>query len=175
MDRLAGLDLGWFIVLGIVGALGDAPGMAAREALLPAIARHGGQPLYRLVSLRESISALMIVLGPGLAGLLISRFDGTTVLWITASTSALAAISTACLPRLATDPETQTGSVAPASFGGMIRETSTGLRFLLGQPLLRAVTILSLFVVAVLGALQGILLPVVFTEQGHPRAPRHGS
>jgi MFS family permease len=168
VDRLAGLDLGWFIVLGIIGAIGDAPGVSAREALLPAIARHGRQPLRKLVSLRESIAALTIVLGPGLAGVLISRFDSTTVLWITATTSALAALTTACLPRLAPDPEAVAEAHAPVSVGGLIRETTTGLRFLVGQPLLRAVTILSLFVVAVLGALQGILMPVLFTERGQP-------
>ncbi len=44
VDLAAGLDLGWFNLLGSVGAVGDVPGLTAREALLPAVVRHGGLP-----------------------------------------------------------------------------------------------------------------------------------
>ncbi len=164
VDRLAGLDLGWFIVLGIIGAVGDAPGMAAREALLPAVARISGRPVHQLVSLRESIAALSIVLGPGLAAVLISRLEDATVLWVTAATSLTAAVLTVFLPRMATEHDDAT----PVQAGTLLRQTTTGLAYLLRQPLLRAVTVLSLFIIAIMGSLQGILLPVVFSERGQP-------
>ena len=39
IDRATGLDVGWFVLFGMIGSLGDVPGMTAREALLPAVAR----------------------------------------------------------------------------------------------------------------------------------------
>ena len=47
----------------------------------------------------------MIVIGPGVAGLLVSRFDGTTILWVTAATSFLAAVTTACPAAAGDRPE----------------------------------------------------------------------
>ena len=38
VDRVFGLDLGWFIALGILGALFDVPGMTARETLMGRVA-----------------------------------------------------------------------------------------------------------------------------------------
>src|SRR5690348_9054757 len=35
IDVVSGLNLGWFILFGVLGSLGDVPGMTAREALLP--------------------------------------------------------------------------------------------------------------------------------------------
>lgn len=166
VDLLTGLNLGWFIAIGILGALGDAPGMAAREALLPAIVRASGQSVERLVSLRESASALVIVVGPGLAGILIATFEGTTVLWLTAATSLAAALLTAVLPRAiaAREPAPERGR----SGRELLREAATGFTYLLRDRFLGSLTVLNLFIVAVLGALQGILLPVVFVARGQP-------
>ena len=36
VDGLVGLEVGWFVLFGVIGSLGDVPGMTAREALLPA-------------------------------------------------------------------------------------------------------------------------------------------
>ncbi len=166
VDLLTGLDLGWFIAIGIIGALGDAPGMAARESLLPAIVRASGHPVERLVSLRESVSALIIVIGPGIAGVLIATLDGSTVLWLTAATSLAAALLTVALP-----PAVAARDVAPElgkSGRDLLREAATGIRYLLRDRLLGSLTVLNLFIIAVIGALQGILLPVVFIARGQP-------
>jgi hypothetical protein len=42
VDASVGLTLSWFIVLGVAGALFDVPGMTAREALGPDVARAAG-------------------------------------------------------------------------------------------------------------------------------------
>ncbi|MEV0728817.1 MFS transporter [Polymorphospora sp. NPDC050346] len=99
VDLLVGLELGWFILFGILGSFGDVPGMTAREALLPAIVRHGGIAAERLIGVRESLGALAILVGPAAAGGLMLLFDGSTVLWITAATSLGAALVTLTLPR----------------------------------------------------------------------------
>lgn len=99
VDLVTGLDLGWFVALGVLGAIGDVPGMTAREALVPAVARSSGVALERLVGIRESIEAGVMVVGPALAGVLLVTLGDTTVLWVTAATSALAALVTAMLPK----------------------------------------------------------------------------
>jgi len=99
VDLATGLNLGWFVLFGIVGAVGDVPGLTAREAMLPAIVRHGSLTAERLIGLREGIGALVMLVGPASAGTLMSVFDGSTVLWITAGTSLAAALLTMLIPR----------------------------------------------------------------------------
>ncbi|MGX1738720.1 MFS transporter [Corynebacterium flavescens] len=56
VDHLWGLNLTWFIVLGIIGAFGDIPGMTARETMLPRLVELGDGAkagrLDRLVGIR---------------------------------------------------------------------------------------------------------------------------
>lgn len=68
VDSLVGLNLGWFILLGTVGAIGDLPGMTAREALLPALLRRSNVEADRIVGIREAIGGVMIFIGPAAAG-----------------------------------------------------------------------------------------------------------
>ncbi|MBE1592283.1 MFS family permease [Nonomuraea angiospora] len=99
VDLLWGLDLVWFIVLGILGSFGDVPGMTAREVLVPMVARHAVLDLTRLVGLRQTVTSAALVVGPAAAGVLLATFDATSVLWVTAATSAVAALLTRTLPR----------------------------------------------------------------------------
>lgn len=74
------------------------PGLTAREALLPAIARAAGLSEGKLLGIRESLGAIVIVIGPAAAGGLMVFFEGSAVLWITAATSLSAAAVTLLLP-----------------------------------------------------------------------------
>lgn len=167
VDVLTGLDLGWFIIFGILGSFGDIPGLTAREAMLPAIVRSGNIPAEKLLGIRESISAVILVAGPVSAGGLMVAFDGSAILWITAGTSAAAAVLTLFLPR-------STGRLAPAP-GQTAARASAWDQLRQGwdtlfrrDPLLRAVTLLTLVLVTVLVALQGILLPAHFSALDQP-------
>jgi MFS family permease len=171
VDLVTGLDLGWFILFGIIGAFGDVPGMTAREAMLPAIVRHSGLPAERLIGIRESISALVIIVGPAAAGTLMVLFEGSTVLWITAATSLAAALVTLLIPRrvgaLAGIPHGGTPAGTPVgSVWGQLREGWSVL--FRSNRALRAVTLLSLAMVAALTALQGMLLPAHFAFINEP-------
>ncbi|BCJ66083.1 MFS transporter [Polymorphospora rubra] len=198
VDLLVGLELGWFILFGIIGSLGDVPGMTAREALLPAIVRHGGIAAERLIGVRESLGALAILVGPAAAGGLMVLFDGSTVLWITAATSLGAALVTLTLPHRVGELEAGAapGSAEPAgsadpggsAAGGATAEpgaeVAVGLRpapvtgwaqlregwrlLFRGSPFLLAVTLLNLVLATVLSALQGLVLPVHFTLLDQP-------
>lgn len=58
VDALRGLDMTWFLVLAVVGAVVRVPGMTAQEVLLPALARLGPAGpgrLDRLVATRETV------------------------------------------------------------------------------------------------------------------------
>ena len=168
VDLITGLDLGWFILFGIIGAFGDVPGMTARETMLPAILRHSTLTAERLIGLRESLAALVIIVGPAAAGTLMVLFDGSTVLWITAATSLAAALLTLLIPR-------GVGALPPAPGQPDAAARSAWADLLAGWRVLfrknralRALTLLSLAMVAVLTALQGLLLPAHFTVIDQP-------
>lgn len=174
VDLTLGLDLGWFIVLGILGSLGDVPGMTAREALLPAVIRHSGVSAERMVGTREALGAVALILGPAAAGTLMVLFEGSTVLWITAATSAAAAVVTLLIPRrvgsvgaAARAEAAGTVSAGARAPGGwsMLRD---GWRHLFRTPFLLVTTAMSLVSVFVLSALQGLVLPVYFTAEQRP-------
>lgn len=173
VDVLFGLDLGWFIALGVLGAIGDVPGMTAREALLPAVVRHSGVSAERLMGLRESLGALVIVIGPAMAGGLMVLLEGSLVMWVTAGTSAAAALVSCLLPRdlarMADDEQTSGG---PTGQGGLRRawgQLAEGLdwlfrrdRFVLG---VTAITVAS---AGLMGSMQGLVLPVHFAVLQQP-------
>ena len=168
VDMISGLSLGWFILFGIVGSLGDVPGMTAREALLPAIVRHSGVSAERLIGIREVLGAVALLLGPAAAGTLMVMFEGSTVLWITAATSLAAALLTLLIPHRVGRIVTTGGAPAspgPTSGWAQLRE---GWRVLFRSRFLVATTALSVVMVIVLASLQGLILPVYFTLEQQP-------
>lgn len=177
IDMITGLSLGWFILLGIIGSVGDVPGMTARDALLPAIVRHGGVASERLMGIREALGAVALLLGPAAAGTLMVLFGGSAVLWITAATSFAAALLTLLIPHrvgailpaeientAATASSTATAT-AKASGWAQLRD---GWRVLFRSPFLVVTTALSVTSVVVLASLQALILPVYFTLVDQP-------
>lgn len=166
VDAITGLSLGWFILFGIIGAVGDVPGMTAREALLPAVLRRSGDSAERIVGIREGVAGVTILIGPAIAGTLMVLFEGSTVLWITAATSLLAALVTLLIPH-------ETGVIvaderAPLAAGSVWRQLHEGWLSLLRNRLLLSLTVIGLASIAVLGSLQGLILPVYFTLINEP-------
>lgn len=170
VDMVSGLDLGWFILFGIIGSFGDVPGMTAREALLPAIVRHGGVSAERLMGIREGLGAIALLLGPAAAGTLMVLFDGSTVLWITAATSLLAALLTLLVPHRVGDVSTASGvaGTGAAAGGNGWAQLRDGWRVLFSSPFLVATTALTVVSAMVLGPLQALVLPVWFTRVEQP-------
>ena len=161
VDAAGGLTVTAFVLLGVAGALADIPGMTAREALGPDIAAATGTPLERLAGMREGIGGTVLIVGPTLAGGLIALVDPSTVLWLTASCSLLAALVTMTLPDGVGGP-TATGR------GGSVAEIREGFAVLRGDRILRALTVITVAGVAVLGPLQGLLLQAHLLAVGFP-------
>lgn len=167
IDLISGLNLGWFILFGAIGSLGDVPGMTARDALLPATVRHGGIAAERLTGIREALGAVALVIGPAAAGTLMVLFDGSTVLWITAATSLAAALLTLLIPHRVGAIVTSDGAPAQVT-GNAWTQLRDGWRTLLRSRFLVTVTSLTIVSVIVLSAMQGLILPVYFTLQEEP-------
>lgn len=156
-DLLFGLDLVWFVLLGILGAFGDVPGMTAREVLAPRVARHAGLDLERVVGMRQGLTSLALVLGPAAAGALLAVVDPMAVLWITATTSALAAATTGLLPRRLGAVDAGLPAHRP-----VLAELADGVLVVARSRLLRGTIGLVLGLALALGGLQSVVMPMYF-------------
>lgn len=166
VDAAFGLNLGWFILLGIAGAVGDLPGMSAREALLPALLRRSSVNYDRMVGIREAISGVVIFAGPAAAGTLMLLLPGATVLYVTASTSLLAALLTFGIPA-ATGLDAAAEGRPKLTAAAVWNETLEGFSVTLRKSrFILAMTVTWLIFGAVWGTMQLLLLPVHFTEIG---------
>ena len=185
VDLLWGLDFAWFAVLGVLGAVGDIPGMTARDTLAPAVSRRDGMDLQRYLGLSQSIDSLMTIVGPAVAAFLIGAVGGVNTLWVTAALSLSAAVVTTTIPRAVGAVRGADGAEMPLCARGAAEDAETprkrglmaaafsslrtGLRVLLrDDAVLRASMLLSLGSVMVCGSFQGLVLPAFFTEAGHP-------
>ncbi|WP_433699550.1 MFS transporter [Nocardiopsis sp. CA-288880] len=174
VDALQGLDMAWFLALGVVGAVVRSPGMTAQETLLPALAAlgpAGPRRLDRLIATRETVGNVLLLAGPGLGGLLVGLLGLTpALLFATAATSLLAAATTLVLdPRAGAVPERRRD---PSAAGGAVRRAGAdlldGWRFLGRSRLVLGATLVTAMLVAVLSSLQTTLMPAYFTGEGLP-------
>lgn len=152
----------WFIACAALGGAGDLPAWNAREAMIYGVQRHSGTPFETLVGIRETLSALAIVIGPTMAGLLMNFLDARTVLWVTCATSLLAAVMIFLAPKAYARGEDATGAEKSARWKESLVE---GWKFLRASDnsALRTLTALNVASVALVSVLQALLIPVVMT------------
>ncbi|MDR2113968.1 MAG: MFS transporter, partial [Bifidobacteriaceae bacterium] len=163
IDATLGLTTGWFMAFGVLSAVGDVPAMTAREALVPALNQITGTPKETLIGAREGLSSLGMIAGPALAAALVLHTTPAATLWVTAATSALAALCMLTLPAKACLPAVAT----PAKNNKVWNQFADGVRYLtVENPTLRTATLVGLAVAAAVGVIQGIVLPFHFTLSG---------
>lgn len=169
IDATVGLSFGWFVVCGIVGAVGDIPGMTARDTLLPAVIEHDKLDLQRFMGVAQSIDNLVVIVGPAIASMGMGFLGASNTLWLTAGFSFVAAMTTLFVPRaVGFPPKTEraqgTGLVRTA-----VQSTKEGMRVLFkSDAVLRASVVLGMLIVIVMGSYQGMVLPVFFTQENAP-------
>lgn len=163
VDLLWGLNITWLVALAIVGSFGDVPGMTARQVMVPAVARSSGVSLERLIGLRQSMTSMALVIGPAAAGTLLSLFDGSTALLVTAGTSAAAALITTAIPHRLGAIDTVTGQR-----DSMRTQLSAGVSALRGSRFLTGTVTLTVGLALTLGGLQGLVLPLYFSVISRP-------
>ncbi len=179
VDEIWGLSFGWFVVLGLLGAVGDVPGMTARDALLPEVCERDGANLQQFVGANQSLKAMVNIIGPAAAALLMGFMGDVDALWVTGACSCAAALVTASLPRevgvvaVSAVESTEVAASHESAIKRMARASRSvlvdGLHALFGtDALLRASTLLSFGISMVMGSWQGIVLPAHFTAMGAP-------
>ncbi|MCK7643031.1 MFS transporter [Corynebacterium sp. CCM 8835] len=94
VDASLELTLAWFIGLAVFGAVGDVPGMAARQSLLGDVSATSGVSRDRLAGIMQTLVGVAALIGPALGGVLMAVQPVITVLWITAGCSLVAAALT---------------------------------------------------------------------------------
>ena len=99
IDATVGLSFWWFAACGVAGAIGDIPGMTARDTLLPSVVKHDGLDLQRFMGVAQSADSLVVIVGPAVAAFGMGLFGDANALWLTAALSAAAACATAFVPR----------------------------------------------------------------------------
>lgn len=129
VDRLTGLDVTWFILLGIAGALFDLPGMTARETLVANVAHTSGRSLDVIAGWRQAIFGIAYLIGPAITGILLRWLPAIQVVWITATCSAIAALLIAVMP-LAPMTEPEQDAESPLSAWATVRSSPAMTRLL---------------------------------------------
>jgi MFS family permease len=149
-----GLGFWQLLVFVLLGALLEIPGLTARRSLLPELAALARQPLERANAAYEGNQYLSQLLGPPLAGLLVTRIGAANVLWLDAASFVLSALVMAvAIPGAAV-------RVARQTAGRFRDDLLAGWRFLRGDRLLRALAI-SVAITNYLGSpFVAVILPV---------------
>lgn len=147
----------WLIVVTqVLGVLFDGPGMVARDALVPRVAREDDVPLVRASSLQETLQNTALFIGPLAAGLLIAAVaeQGTLLVAAVMFAAAMALIAGLERQRLHHD---QRLTAARA-----LADVRQGFRFIVTEPLLGPLTWLLVAWVAVYVPLSTLIFPAWF-------------
>ena len=147
----------WHVVaLAFVGALFDAPAQAAREALLPDVARRAGVTLERATALWTSTEHTGYVLGAPVAGVLIATLGAPNALWLDAASFLLAA--GAVLAAVSAVPTVRERK-------RYAEELVEGLRFVAGDAVLRTFLATATVGNFLIAPLAPVLLPVYARDE----------
>jgi MFS family permease len=166
LDRTLGLPFWGLLALVFASGLLDTPGQTARNALLPEAATAAGVPVERAVGLFQATDRAARLLGAPVAGLLVAALGALPVLAVDAVTFVVSALLVAWLvpARPGADPARSPADPVSGT-GGYWREFADGFRFLLREPLLRAVVALVLVTNFFDATKSTVLLPVVADRQ----------
>ncbi len=153
----SGLEFWQLIVLVFLGALLDAPGGTARQALLPELAEQAGMPIERATSLTHVIERGARLVGAPLAGLLIGTIGTANVLWLDAASFFFSAgMIWILIPKISLYEEHASKNY--------ISELGEGLRFIAQDSLILSIVVMVMltnFLDAIFG---GVLQPVYVRE-----------
>jgi hypothetical protein len=150
-------------VLVFLGALLDAPGGTARQALTPELAALAQVPLARVNASLQTIGSLSLVIGPTLAGLLIAVVGSSDVLWLDAGSFL---VSAAAVALFVTAGEAASSEQTRESF---FRNVTAGLRFIWEDAFLRGLLLPAMVINFLAAPLFGVLMPV-FAKQRYGEA-----
>ena len=147
-----GLPFAALLALVFAGALLDAPGQTAREAIVPELVELAGTTIERATSLLDATSRAASMIGAPLAGVLIAVVGAANVLVVDAASFAFSAVVVALLvPRVAPDARDETPYLA---------QQRAGFAFIWNDRLVRAILVMVLVTNMLDAAMGGVLMPV---------------
>ena len=148
----------WHVLaLAFLAGTCEAPGRAARQAMLPDLAARTEVSLERANSLAATTEHLGYLLGAPAAGLLIAAFGGADALWVDAASFGVsAAVVGAAVPAV---------RFAVPVGHGYLRELTEGLRFVSGDATVRTFFVLPTLGIFLIGPLASVILPVYARER----------
>lgn len=151
-----GLAFWQLLALTFLSALLDAPGMTARQSMIPDLARRAGMPVERATAALESIERMSQLLGPPLAGVLIAVMGASNVLWLDAATFAVsAAVVAVAVPSTVRTAETG---------GNYLADLMEGLRFVLGDRVIFSIVAIAVVLGFFDAPFFSVVLPVFANE-----------
>jgi len=157
LHATVGIEIWQLMGLVFIGALLDAPGATARQALFPDVVELAGVRMERASGIRGAIQNGSILVGGPLGGILVAGVGATTALWLNAASFLVSgAIVAIAIPKarrpLDADPP-----------GRFFAELAEGMRFIWRNRLIRAI-VLTVLLTNFLDAPFPVVMPVLARE-----------
>ncbi|MBA3433688.1 MAG: MFS transporter [Actinobacteria bacterium] len=157
LHSTVGIELWQLMGLVFLGALLDAPGATARQALFPDVVELAGMRMERASGIRGGIQQGSLLVGGPLGGVLVAGLGATTALWLNAASFLFsAALVAVAVPRVGRDMDAE----PPGRF---LAELVEGMRFIWGNRLIRAI-VLTVLLTNFLDAPFPVVMPVLARE-----------
>lgn len=153
-----GLEFWQLMVLVFLGALLDAPGSTARDAMLPELAEEAGVPIERATSIVHVIERGSRLIGAPLVGILIAVIDTANVLWLDAASFFISAL---IIGILTTAPQQIKKDSANNRY---LDDLKSGLRFMFNDKLILTIVIMVMLTNFLDTIFGGVLQPVYVKE-----------
>lgn len=152
-----GLSFPGLLVLMFVGAIFDAPGSTARQAMIPQLAKRSGVPLERINANFGMIGAFSALFAAPFAGLLISWLGPVTVLWFNAGTFVFSGLAVfLMIPAL---------DRAESSGESFMADVKVGFRYAMNNGVIRTIVCTALVVNMMFAPLFGVAIPFFANQE----------
>lgn len=156
-----GIAFWQLLVLVMLGALLDMPGMTARRSIFPELAELAGIRLERANATYQIVTRIALLLGPPLAGILIAVVGASNVLFVTTVTFAISALAVAVgVPRSVEEQEHEEADTSR----GYIQDVLDGFRFIWNERTIFWVISIMSFGSLIAEPLYSVILPVYGRE-----------
>jgi MFS family permease len=156
LHSTTGIEIWQLLTLVFVGALLDAPGTTARQALFPDLVQLAGIRMERASGIRGSIQRGSMLVGAPIGGVLVAGLGAPTALWINAASFLVSAgLVVGVIPRV----QRQEKAESAGYFGELVE----GLRYIWSRRLIRAI-VLTVLLTNFLDAPFAVVMPVYARE-----------
>lgn len=156
-----GIAFWQLLILVLLGAVLDMPGMTARRSIFPELAEIAGIRLERANATFQIVNRMALLLGPPLAGILIVAIGASNVLFVTTFTFVISALSVAVgIPRSVEDVQQE--ETTPSR--GYVQDVLDGFRFIRDERTIFWMISMMSIGSLIAEPLYGVILPVYGRE-----------